>query len=476
MTFSATIFTSAAGGVLLPFNTLAAEVAAQASLDAVANPLAQGGILQFTTITATSGVPSLPAVAAFGGVVNRATTNENLGVIDPAYRILVNQSPAQMIAVGSTSDTTVVSGMAGSVLFANQAPASTVLLGGGNNVLSNVNAQSGMTVIADGPGGTALARGTLLLDDSAGGTMTVSAVGGLLVDLLAGGGEQIVGQTGTVVILSANPTGGQTGTATISASGASTTLWVGALGARTMVTPGAGNLFVFNGVSGGEGAVTVFGGKQVIGGQTLTAPAMTGQTTALGAVGYIAAGSAGGSILYSGTAVAATTLLAGGVGDILFLNGVGDTAVLGDQQNVIMTAGRVNFGGGVNVSLGGGSGQVFGAVDGYNSFVFSGAGAYTVSGFHDTSVFGLLPGSTYRDAATAPGGAGNITITDFLPQQFTGGPVFDSFDMGSATLASLGTTDLGGGLFTDVATLSDGTMITFANTFGTVHQSGSLLV
>lgn len=142
----------------------------------------------------------------------------------------------------------------------------------------------------------------------------------------------------------------------------------------------------------------------------------------------------------------------------------------------MLTAGRVTVGGGVRVTMGGGSGQIFGAVDGYNDFAFTGAGAYTVSGFHDNSVIGSLPGSSYHDAATGPGGAGSITITDFLPRQSPSGAVFDRFDLGAVTLATLSINDLGGGRFDNVATLSDGTVISFRNTFGQVHLAGTLLV
>ena len=475
MTVAVTVFTSAAAGLLVPFNSAWAANAAQVDLDAGANPAAQVGLLQYATPAASAGVVSLPAAPSLGGVANRVNSAMNYGVLDAAYRVLVNQGSGQVVAVGSTHDTTVVSGTSGSVLFANQAPASKIFLGGGNNVLSNTNAQAGMTVVADGPLGGGLGGNTLLLENRAGGTMSVAAGAGLLIQLFAGGGEAIVAQSGTVVVIGGYFGTGQTGVATISAASAGTNLWVGVALDRMFITPGAADAFVFEAAFQEQGA-TLFGGTRVFAGQTISAPAYTGRTTVLGATGYLESGSAGGSIMSSGTSQAATTLVAGGAGDILFLNGVDDTALLGDQPGVIMTAGNITLGGGVKVTAGAGSGQLYGALDGYNDFTFTGAGAYPGAGFHDTSVFGQLPGSTYRDAATAAGGAGAITITDFLPRQSAGGAVFDRFDPGAATIATLVSTPLGGGSFNNVATLSDGTIVTFRQTFGAVHVAGTLIV
>jgi hypothetical protein len=302
--------------------------------------------------------------------------------------------------------------------------------------------------------------------------MNVTMGDGLLALLESGGADSLVAQGGTVVVLAHQGSTNKPGVATITAA-ANTDVWVGAQGAPMFINPGAGNAFVFQGVTGQENSATLFGGTKVINGQSVTADAYTGKTTVLGMNGYLESGSAGGSIMTSGTTDGAATLVAGGSGDILFINGVNDVGNLGDGTNVVMSASNVTTGGGVTAIFGAGSGQAFGAADGHNVFNFTGAGDYTVAGFHDPTTF---VGSVYRDLA-GPSGAGTITIVDFLPQQDSvSGAIFDQFDLGSKTVTSLTSTSLGGGQFNNVAVLSDGTTINFNNTFGQVHVQGTLIV
>ncbi len=212
-------------------------------------------------------------------------------------------------------------------------------------------------------------------------------------------------------------------------------------------------------------------------GQTFTADDYTGRTTVLGVNGYLQAGSAGGSIMQSGTLAGVTTLVAGGAGDILLLRATHNTVVLGDAQGVVASGGVIGVNaGGDTFYFGSGSGTVTGATAGENTFIFAGAGHYTVAGFHATPSLSLK-GSTYvHDAGS--GGAGDITILDFLPAMSIGDStvptVFDRFQFDNGvTLTNMTTTDLGGGLFDSVASLSDGTVVTFKNTLGVPHYDGT---
>jgi hypothetical protein len=301
--------------------------------------------------------------------------------------------------------------------------------------------------------------------------MNVQAGPGLLIALQSGGADSIVANGGTVVVLAGHvPTATSTQTATISAT-AGTDLWVGAQGAPVFVNPGAGNAFIFQGGTG-ESSATLFGGTRVINGTTVTAAPYTGKATVLGMNGYLESGSAGGSIMTTGLTAGAATLVAGGAGDILFINVSGDTANLGNGTGVIASAGAVGTVAGVGAGdtfiFGSGSGQAFGALDGHNTFIFNGSGAYTVTGFHDLDAG--VTGSLYQYHNTT-GGAGHITITDFLA-----GANVDQFDLGSASVASINYTDVGGGAFTSSATLSDGTVVDFTNPGAKVVQSGTFLV
>ena len=476
MTTNVTVQTSASTSVLVPFTSAANAAIAQSALDANANQGASGGFLKYFSPT-VGGAQTLPGVTFLGGVVDTVSAGANFGILPAKYTSFVNAGSGVAAVIGGV-DTTLVSGANAKTIYINQSTDGHAYLGGGSNVLQNAFSFSKLSAVADGQAGTVLGASTLILDDTAGGTMNVTVSGGVLVALNGGGTDSILAQSGTVVVLAQAVSPTLHGVATIGAADSSSTIWVGADGGAVFINPGAGNAFVFQGDTLTEHSATLFGGTKVLGGQTLTAAAYTGRTTVLGMNGYLESGSAGGSIMTTGTTAGAATLVAGGAGDIMFVHGVNDVVNMGNQSNVVMSAHDISVGGGVNVIFGSGSGSAFGSAVGHNVFTFTGAGNYTVAGFHDAN----LVGSIYRDAAGS-GGAGTITIADFIPQQVStvgtvtvGSAIFDQFDLGSKTVANLSTTDLGGGFFNNVAVLSDGTTINFNNTFGTVHVQGTLIV
>jgi hypothetical protein len=479
MTAQVTVMTGPGSVVLVPFSSATNAALAQTALDAAANAAASGGFLAYFSPDNVSGPVALPPVPFFGGVVDTVPAALNFGILDPKYTSLVNAGSGLVAAIGGP-DTTLVSGANASTIYINQSTRGEAYIGGGNVVLSNAFSTSHLDAFIDQAPGGALGGSTLILDNSAGGGINATVGGGVLVQLEGEGTDSVLAQGGTVAILGPHNSGigGFVGASTIAAT-AGTDLWIGApentIGNALFITPGAGNAFVFPGVTG-DTAVTLFGGTHVINGQTIAADAYTGRTTVLGVNGYLQAGSAGGSIMQSGTLAGVTTLVAGGAGDILLLQATHNTVVLGDAENVIASGGVVSAdSGGDTFYFGSGSGTVSGSGAGENTFVFQGAGRYTVAGFH-ASVDLSLKGSIYMDDAGA-GGAGDITILDFLPAMAVGSStvqtVFDRFELHEGvSVSSMTTADLGNGFFDSVATLSDGTTVTFKNTLGVPHYDG----
>jgi hypothetical protein len=495
MSDNVTVITSATGSILVPFTSAANAASAQAAMDTGPNSVASlgGSIFKYFIDTTTgAGNVTLPVPTFLGGVAQTGSGTQNYGLMPGNDQDLVNAGNGTAIAVGG-AQTSVWAGQHATTIFLNSNANGAAFLGGGNSVLSNAFSFATMNIQMDSGAGTVLGNTTLIVDDTVGGGATVTANANALVALIGGGADLFIGQAGTTVLEASSAAGAAGGTTTVQTAGSGSTVWVGAQGVPLIVNPGAGDAFVFQGTPGQENAVTLFGGQQVFGGQTLTAAAETGRVTVAGMDGFLQAGSQGGSIVQTGTDFGAATALAGGSGDILFIEARGDTANLGNASGVIAVADTnltVAGGTGDTFIMGNGEGEALGAPDGHNTFIFTGSGTYTVAGFHDTASnptsAGFFQGSTYVDSVTA-GGGGTINIVDFAPQQvftLTGGAtvasaVHDTFNMGSAAnLASLTSTTMPGGLFSSTAVLHDGTTIIFGGTTGMqapVQQNGSLL-
>ncbi len=414
MTTFVTVNTSATASVLVPFTSAANAALAQAALDAGPNSVASigGGIFKYFSPT-VGGNATPPGVSFLGGIVQTISGATSYGVIPATYQDLVNAGHGTAIGVGG-ANASLWSGQNATTVFLNSNASGQAFLGGGNDVVANAFSFGTMNVLMDSPANGALGGSTLTLDEHNGGSSTVQAQANDLISVLTGGSDLIVVNSGTVVVFSSHGSSTLNGAATVTGV-AGATEWVAQDNAPIFITPGASNAFVFSGKTGfADAAVTLFGGTQVIAGQTLTAPAYTGQTTVIGMNGYLQSGSAGGSVMTSGTTNSAATLVAGGAGDIMFLNAQGDTADLGNGAGVFgVTVTQAGGNIGNTFKLGSGTGEAIGGQRGHNTFLFQGAGVYTIAGFHDTD----LTGSLYKDAATGTGGAGNITIADFFPQQ-----------------------------------------------------------
>ncbi len=488
MTTFVTVNTSATASVLVPFTSAANAALAQAALDAGPNSVASigGGIFKYFSPT-VGGSATVPGVTFLGGISQTISGAVNYGLIPADYKDLVNAGSGTAIAVGA-ANTSLWSGQNATTVFLNSNPNGQAFLGGGNDVVSNAFSFGTMNVLMDSPASGALGGSTLTLDEHAGGASTVQAQANDLISVLTGGSDLIVANSGTVAVLSSHGSSTLNGATTVTGV-AGATEWVAQNNAPIFITPGASNAFVFTGhADGSDVSATLFGGTHTFGGTTFTAPAYTGQTTVIGVDGYLQTGSAGGSIISTGTNNSSSTVVASGNNDDLFVNSQGNTVDLGSGTGVFgVTATTAGGNLGNTFKLGSGTGEAIGGQRGHNTFLFQGAGTYTVAGFHDTD----FTGSLYKDAATGTGGAGNITIADFFPQQIQtvtvaaslgggtatiGTAIFDKFDTAGKTVTSLTSTSIGGGLFNNVAHLSDGTTINFTNTIGPVHQNGTFIV
>jgi hypothetical protein len=178
--------------------------------------------------------------------------------------------------------------------------------------------------------------------------------------------------------------------------------------------------------------------------------------------------------LQSGT-VAATTLIGGGNGDVLFVSGAGQLIELGNGTGVIATAGAVTVGGGDTYQTGTGTGTIFGALDGGDTYNIAANGSVEIGVFHgalgsgtsvgsNTTVFG--GGNTVQELAAGAGS--HVTIVDWEAANVVANSstlVVDQYMLNgaTATLAASGANT--------IATLSDGTQVTFVN--AVVHNLGT---
>jgi hypothetical protein len=456
MTTNVTVAASASTSVLIPFSSAANAAQAQAALDQI-NPLVGGvGIGVFSPVN-TAGSPTLPNPLLAGLVIDTVPASQNLGILSSKYEILVNAGSGLVAAIGGPN-TTVVSGQSAKTIYVNQAVGGEAFFGGGQGVVSNAFSISTLTVNADGGSGNFLGSGTMIVDATNGST-TVNAFANVLLDVIAGGGSaDIVTQAGTEAV---EVTGSTTVPVTVTGQSGSTIWYLSegsAGGGLGFIQPNGADVVV---LPGGASSETLFGGAN--------------QATVAGGIGMFTGGTGGGNLLQSGT-VAATTLIGGGNGDVLFVSGVGQTIQTGNGTGVIATAAAVTVGGGDNYTTGTGTGTIFGAQDGGDTYNIGGNGTYELAIFHGTGLATtgtqnttvLGGGNTVQELAAGAGA--KISIADWEAGQISAGGTIavDEFLLNGVTAnlaASAGNT---------VATLSDGTVVTFLN--ASVHNVGTAII
>jgi hypothetical protein len=462
MTASASVTVQAgpSNTVAVPFNSQAVATTAQNAIDAL-NVISSMGYVTTFSVPNTPGTVNVPAPNSLGAVVDTVPASVNVGIMDARNLLLVNAGTGLLTAIGGPN-TTVVSGANGSVQFTNNSSAGAVFLGGGNNWVGNW--ADGNRMVVDVDGAPTLFGASTVVDASKGAS-TVNVFNNGLIQVTSGAGA-----TGSVNVQMQVGTGGvfvggsSTVAATVTGTAGSLTYYGGngtAGSAGAFINPGAGNVAIFPGMTG---SATLFGGARSWG----TAAEFTGAATVLGGTGYFEGGQHGYNVLQTSAVTGAATLIGGGDHDFLDVAGSGDFVHTGNGQGVIVYTEASVHGGNLYLT-GNGSGTILGGQSGHNNFML-GSGNYTIAGFHDLSqgaVDGI--GSIYQDLAGPYGGHGNITILDFVPQVVNehGSVTFDKFLLNNLT-ASI---DNSSGH--SVATLSDGTTVTFQN--AVVQNHGSFL-
>jgi hypothetical protein len=378
----------------------------------------------------------------------------DLGVVSSPFNALVDQGSAPLIAaIAGGGNWTVVSGANSSLAMMNAVLASQptqVYFGGGFNSFSQAPyasfAAERAIVNVDSSGGP---RNQNVMT---GGAMIVAPYGQTTVNMFPNSIIDVVslGSSASVVVNTMTAPGGAQNYQAVQVDGGASSSVVTVNGAAGInLTYIATSGFGFVNPNGAE--VTVNGGTGV---GSVTIAAGTSSLYAVNTSGLLYGGSAGGNSLQTSTISGAATLFGGGNNDFLQLDGDHQVGSTGDGTNVLL-AGQ-NASGSDTLYAGAGTGTLQGGLAGNNTINF-GSGTYTVFGMHNGGIT-ASNGNTFVDSV----GGGHYTIEDFYSQQF-GGAGFDKVTLGTATLSSLGTVAGSGGFTSSVATLSDGTQITFQN-------------
>lgn len=461
--------------ITIPYTSTQAANAAQAALTTI-NGLALTPFFQQVSVTTNGvlGTPTPPAV--FAGVVASTPGNLNLGILPSQYQSLIDTDSSVVAVIGGTSTNVVVSGQSAKFIFANQGPNTQVFLGGGINYISEAFNISGGTINVDAST-SVLGSGAAIIDNSIGagtnigsGAVTVNAYANSLVNVIPGTKTTVNALAGTVVL---QVSGGSTVPVTMLGAGG-----VGSLidyiptGGLGFIEPGAENVIVLD--NGIQGSTSLFGGN--LGGTT--APTFTGVATVFGGTGYFQGGSGGSAgtfsnFLETSTLAGAGTLVGGGGGDQLVGFGVSDSIVAGvgaetltggigqRQPNGVVAPGTgiASNPGGMFLVAGPGADVINGDIGGFDT-ISTGTGTATISLGHSSANASIIT-NTIKEV----GVGGSETITGFLSNPFAAHDQFLVLNGVTALIASTGTV---AGSITSVAKLSDGTTVTFANTFQAV--------
>jgi hypothetical protein len=445
MTADVTISGSGGTTVNLNFGSDANNAAAQTALSNINKWIDTGAaqVLDVPTGAWNVTVPDLGNYAGAVGVVGGSSS-----VIDQlpvGYDAFLNQSSGTVVVAGSQTTTVIESNTTGTFIFANNAANSKVFLDGGFNAFFNGNDTSSALVnlySASTQGGTSAA-----IVDGARGSTTVNVYDGTLLNVLQGN-VSVVAQTGTVTVEVSASSDNSTSVVTVSGAEGTTINYV-ANGGNSFINAGAANVLVFE--SGLGGSETLFGGS--------------GSDTVLAGNGYFQGGSFGNNLLATSTVAGAATLVGGGNNDVL--SGYGARDLLEAGSGNVTLAGFAN--GGQTFVLGSGQDILLGDSVG-NDTIKLGSGSAMIDLGHATvnntqlGITSLASGNVIMEQSGISGG--NVTINGFSPQD-VGWGVWDVVSLNSGVTA---TSIVASGGST-VATLSDGTKITFTGVTGTANDS-----
>ncbi|MDE2199003.1 MAG: hypothetical protein KGJ41_08265 [Rhodospirillales bacterium] len=451
--------------VTIPFTSAGNAAAAQSALS-VLNPAIAGGIE--TVYQVVAGSQTVPVPGLLGMVVdtlNGAGSAASLGVVSSPNNALVDAGSAPLVAaIAGGGNWTVASGNNSSLAIMNAALGSQptkVFFGGGFNAFSEapyvdfasasavVNVDGSSTVAANTMNGGAVIVAPY-------GATTVNVFSNAIVDIVSVGSSASVvvnaeSVAGTPVFEAVQVDGGSSSAGVVTVNGAAgVNLTYIATSGPGFINPNGSDVTINGGV--GAGSVTVAAGVTSL--------------YAVNATGLLRGGSAGGNNIQSSTVAGVATLFGGGGNDKLELDGARQIAFAGNGANVIVSGQSAS--GADTITAGLGSGTLQGGLAGGNTINF-GAGTYTLFGMHGAGIT-----ASNADIYNNLVGGGQYTIEDFYSQQF-GGAGFDKVLLGTAAVSSVTTVAGTGGYSSAVATLSDGTKITFQNLGGVVQNHGSYL-
>ncbi len=465
-----TVLGTGGSTVNIPFASADNAAAAQAALNSVNRFIALGADDVVDIPSGTAPLP--PASGDFAATVGEIgqLNGSAQGQLPIGYTTLINTS-SNLVAYAGAEDTTLVeSGGNGIFFYANTALNARVFLGGGVNDVFNAFDGTSMTVNVDGPTSPGGAGAAII--DGAYGSTTVNLFDGGLADVLQGD-VSVIAQPGTTVVEVSAPSAGSTDVVTVSGMAGSLINYIPG-GGNAFITPGAADVIVLGSTLGGS--ETLFGGTAVVNGQTLTGPAFTGKATVAGGTGYFQGGSAGGNLLISSSVAGAATLVGGGNGDLIGAYGANDLLIAG-VGNETLTGGLGSTsslpGSGLTFVTGDASAQDLVVGDGGgNDTIKLGSGSATIGLGHMTAAGNgftdVVSGNTIVEQAGISGG--NVTVNAFLPQAI-GFAASDVVSLNSGVTAQLAV--VGGDT---VATLSDGTKITFSGVNGTPNSGSGLSI
>ena len=474
MATNVTVLGGASGPtVSIPFTTAANAAIAQTAINAI-NTLVAASQMTMTT-TSVSTVLANPAGTlpqgvivtggTGGGTPSQAFLNQipfsGAGSI-PGYTTFVDSNIGFVVAAGSNATTLVEAG--GGVLFyTNEAVGAKIFQGSGIGVYQNLTQTNSFNLLVDGQAVVNAQN----VNSAAGGISTVTSSTGSFTVLNAGLSSISAVAQGTAVFFGNLASGvSSTAAAAVTISGAdAATSFIYAPGAgNAFINPGAGKIQVA--ALGGTGSETMIGG--------------TGSATVFAGLGSFTGGSAGGNLLGTGTVNGATTLFGGGSGDLLFgfgqndvlIAGAGNESLFGSSGTTVPGAGTVPSSAASMVFQSGNTGA--------NTSIFTNAqggdtirlGSGSLSAFlnHGAGVSSTNAISLLEQAGVT---GGNITLFGFSPKAANAN-AFDKVTLNAGVTATFTATGAGNG--STLATLSDGTKITFTGVGSAfIGQSGTVI-
>jgi len=467
MAIDVTVLGASGTTVTIPFTSATNAAAAQAALFTISEQVT-GGTLTQVNYTGNSTIP--PVSTPQGGVLaDSSVTGLGPFGIGPPYVSAVNGGAGvQSILVNFSSNGAIVASGAGGSTVGGGGGAPTVVSGTGGSEIGNLGTNTqvflGGAAVQDfaelglgafgGPVNptatvwvTTPLKGTASFDDSSGSTTinldTVASSGSTTHPF---GQTLIIDDSGdgqTTINVTSNSSGGTVdgdgmsfrgGTTTVNAAGGAdslgnatggVSLWALLKTGNAFINGNGSNVFVFP--TGTGVSATLFGGS--------------GTDIVIGASGDYQGGTAGGNVMYGGTAANSTTLMGGGNNDVLVSQSTGTQLIAGaGNENLFALAAGTTFMGQTTAGSGGDKQTLMDGLTGGDTYITGNAANGSVAGGSNIfSVNDSNGGNLFQEGVVNSGtgtGANAATITGFA----SGTDTISLSDPASGTYSLLGNT------------------------------------